>query len=62
MVGFKTERSEYYIDNMNKLVSGGIFRDTWHRFIRLQAIVGCNAIIVLASGKVIRTGIVKSYI
>ena len=62
MIGFKTERSEYYIDNMNKLVSGGIFGKTWHSFMQLQAIVGCNAIIVLSSGKVIRTGVVKCYL
>lgn len=62
MVGFVTARSTYYVDQINKVITGGIFGDKRYGYSQLQAIVGYNAVIVLLNGQVIRTGIVKKYI
>lgn len=63
MNGFQTASgSVYYVDSINKLVSGGTLGSTWIPYVSLSAIIGCNATIVLITGQIINTNIVLSYI
>lgn len=62
MVGFQTSNSTYYIDQINKTITGGIFKNNMYHYREIQAIVGRNGMIVLADGKIIRTGVIKRYI
>lgn len=63
MRGFQTSSgSVYYVDGINKLVSGGILGNSLVPFQSLSAITGCNATIVLVTGQIINTSVVVSYI
>lgn len=62
MVGFQTKNSTYYIDQVNKTITGGYFGDAIVPYTNLQVIIGCKAVIKLFDGRVVTTGIVKNYI
>ena len=62
MVGFKTANSTYYIDQINRTITGGIFKDNKYRYLEIQALIGRNGLVKLENGRVIRTGIIKRYI
>lgn len=62
MIGFKTKNSTYYVDQYNKTVSGGYLGDKKVKYLRMQAMIGCNALIQLEDGRVVTTGLVTKYI
>lgn len=63
MRGFQTSSgSVYYVDEVNKLVSGGTLGTALVPFQYLFAITGRNATIVLVTGQIINTSVVVSYI
>ena len=62
MVGFITKNSTYMVDKQRHLVTGGVFRDKWHKYAKLKAIAGTSAIIQLETGRVVKTSIVRTYI
>ena len=62
MIGFKTKNSEYYVDQVNNAITGGIFKDKWYKYVQLSAIVGARGYIVLVGGKVVTTGIIEKYL
>ena len=62
MIGFKTGHSIYYVDTINHLITGGIFKDKHYIYVKLSAIIGERGTICLDNGKIINTGVIKEYI
>ena len=62
MIGFQTKSSTYYVDQYNKTISGGYFGEKKEKFVHMQAMIGNNAHIELADGRVVNTSIVEKYV
>lgn len=62
MIGFKTERSTYYVDTSHQRITGGIFGQEVYDYKHLNCIQGCKAYITLKDNRVIETGIVVKYL
>lgn len=62
MIGFMTQNSTYYVDQSNRTITGGRLGNGIYRYIRMTAIIGRRAVVVLENGSVMTTGIVKCYI
>lgn len=62
MVGFRTKNSVYYINQYDRTITGGVLKDKVYHYYKLQAIIGCRAVINLTDGREITTGIVLGYV
>jgi len=62
MVGFRTKNSVYYVNEQNKTITGGIFKDRVLPYTQLIAIIGFKAQITLNDGSYFETSQVKSYL
>lgn len=62
MVGFRTKNSIYYLDTVNKTITGGIFKNNTVRYTDINCLIGRGAYIRLYDGRVIQTGVVLGYI
>lgn len=62
MIGFKTRNSVYYVNTVNRTITGGKLGDKIYSYIQAKIIQGFPAVIQLENGKVITTGTVECYI
>lgn len=62
MIGFKTNNSIYLVNQKEKQISGGAFKENIMDYDKAIVIVGLPAEIYLKDGRVVRTSTVKSCI